>query len=106
MREERGTIGGDIVVYEEYTLWGVVAGNVSVVDGGRLFVRGAVYGYVDVTPGGRMHIFGRVSGNVTLARGTKVIHSGVIGGDVTNNGGRFFLEPGAKVLGKTKTTGG
>lgn len=106
MREERGEIGGDVVVYETYTLWGTVIGNVKVVDGGKLYLRGAIYGDMDVDTGGRVHIFGRISGSVKLARGTKVIHSGVIGGDVINNGGRFFTDAQAKILGKVKTLAG
>jgi predicted acyltransferase (DUF342 family) len=106
MREERGTVSGDIVVYEEYTLWGSIVGNVRVVDGAKFYVRGLIHGNVDVEAGGRMHIFGRVSGKVKLARGTKVIHSGVIGGDVINDGGRFFMDPGAVVDGRVKTHSG
>ena len=106
MREERGTVSGELVVYEEYTLWGTAAGTVRVIDGGRFYLRGAVFGDIVVEAGGRMHIFGRVSGNVTIGRGTKVIHGGVIGGNLINEGGRLFLEPTAKVNGKTKTMAG
>ena len=28
MREERGQIGGDVLVYEPFTLWGSIGGNV------------------------------------------------------------------------------
>jgi hypothetical protein len=106
MREERGTISGDLLVYEEYTLWGTVVGNVKVVDGGKFYLRGAIYGNVQVDPGGRMHIFGRISGSVKVFRGTKVIHSGMIGGDVVNDGGRFFTDSEGKIMGKVKTLAG
>ena len=106
MREERGNVAEDVVVYEQYTLWGSIHGNVRVVDGAKFYVRGLVHGDVDVEPGGRMHIFGRVSGKVRLARGTKVIHSGVIGGDVINEGGRFFADPSAVIEGRVKTSAG
>ena len=106
MREERGTLSGDIVVCEEYTLWGSIIGNVRVVDGGKFYLRGTIHGSIDVEPGGRMHIFGRVSGKVKLARGTKVIHSGMIGSDVINDGGRFFVDAGAIIEGKVKTRAG
>jgi cytoskeletal protein CcmA (bactofilin family) len=106
MREERGNLGGNIVITEPYTLWGSIAGNVTASDGAKLYVRGAIYGHLTVTPGGRVHIFGNISGNVTIAVKTKVIHSGIIGGDAINNGGRLYIDATAKVLGKVKTYDG
>lgn len=106
MREERGTISGDVVVHEPYTLWGTILGNVRVIDGAKFYIRGMVYGNVDVEPGGRMHLFGRISGKVHIGRGTKVILSGVVGGDVTNEGGRLYLDEGGIVDGKIRTRAG
>lgn len=106
MREERGTINGDVIVYEEFTLWGTIIGSVKVVDGGKFYVRGNIHGDMEVEPGGRVHIFGRVSGKVKLGRGTKVIHSGMITGEVINDGGRFFADPGAMIGGKVRTHAG
>lgn len=106
MREERGQLKSDIVVYEEYTLWGSVAGNVKVIDGGKFYLRGAIYGNLSVEPGGRVHVFGNVSGDLTLTKKTKVIISGTVGGDVTNRGGRLYLDSAARVLGKLKTKAG
>jgi cytoskeletal protein CcmA (bactofilin family) len=106
MREERGHIKGDVVVYETFTLWGSIAGNVKVVEGGKFYLRGTVFGNIKVEPGGRMHIFGNVAGNLTVLEKTKVIHSGVINGDTTNKGGRLFIEKIAKINGKLKTKAG
>lgn len=106
MREERGTINGDVVVYEDFTLWGTIIGSVKVIDGGKFYVRGSIHGDMEVEPGGRVHIFGRVSGKVKLGRGTKVIHSGMIMGDVINDGGRFFADPGAMIGGRVRTHAG
>ncbi len=106
MREERGQIPGDVVVYEPFTLWGAIGGDVKVIERGKLYVRGAVYGDVTVEYGGRMHIFGRVTGNLTVHRGAKVIHSGVVGGNLTNQGGRVYIDRGATVMGKVKTQKG
>jgi cytoskeletal protein CcmA (bactofilin family) len=106
MREERGNIAGNVVITEPYTLWGSIAGNVTISDGGKVYIRGAIYGNMTVTPGGRAHIFGNVSGNLTIAVKTKVIHSGILGGDAINNGGRLYIDANAKVLGKVKTYDG
>ena len=106
MREERGQVGGDVLIYEPYTLWGSIGGNVKVIERGKFYLRGAVYGDIVVEYGGRMHIFGRVTGNLTVERGAKVIHSGVIGGDVTNNGGRLYVDHGATINGRIRALKG
>ena len=106
MREERGKLTGDVVVEELYTLWGMIIGNVRVVEGGKLYVRGSIYGNLTVEAGGRAHIFGNLQGKLTVHRAAKVIHSGIIGGDILNRGGRIFIEPVAKVSGKIKTRSG
>jgi hypothetical protein len=103
MREERGNIAGDVVVYEEFTLWGAVLGNVKVINGGRFYIRGVVYGDLLVDRGGRVHIFGQVSGNLRLEKYSKTVNSGLVGGDLINDGGRYFGDPGSRVLGKIKT---
>jgi cytoskeletal protein CcmA (bactofilin family) len=106
MREERGQIAGGVVVYEPFNLWGSVGGDVKVVEGGKLYVRGAIYGNLLVEYGGRVHIFGNVTGNLIVKRGAKVIHSGVLVGDATNLGGRLFIESMAKIQGKVKAKKG
>lgn len=106
MREERGTIAGDIIVSEELTLWGSVGGNVTVGEGGKLYMRGACYGDITVEYGGRLHIFGRVIGDLTVMRGAKAIHSGVLGGDAINKGGRLYIDSTATINGKIKTIKG
>lgn len=106
MREERGQVSGDVVVYEPYTLWGSVGGNVKVIERGKLYVRGAIYGNLTVEYGGRCHIFGRVTGQLTVHRGAKVIHSGICGSDVVNEGGRLYIDKGAQIVGKLKTRRG
>ena len=49
MREERGQLAGPMVVYEAVTVWGSVGGDVSVIDNGKFYLRGAVYGKSDAT---------------------------------------------------------
>ena len=106
MREERGQLGGDAVIAEPYTLWGSVAGRVNVVEGGKFYLRGSIYGDLIVEGGGRVHIFGNIQGSLVVHKRAKVIHSGVIGGDAINEGGRLFVEAGAKIGGKIKTRDG
>src|SRR2546421_12961615 len=106
MREERGQIAGEIVVYEPFNLWGSVGGDVKVIEGGKLYVRGAIYGDLLVEYGGRVHVFGNITGNLTVKRGAKVIHSGVLVGDATNLGGRLFIESMAKIQGKVESKKG
>jgi cytoskeletal protein CcmA (bactofilin family) len=95
-----------MTVDEPVELWGSVAGDVTVVEGGKFYVRGAIYGDLIVKDGGRVHIFGNVQGNVTVRDGAKVIVSGVVGGNVVNNGGRLVVDAVAKVTGKIKTKSG
>lgn len=106
MREERGQVPGDVVVYEPFTLWGSVGGNVSVIAGGKFYLRGSVYGNLTVEPGGRAHILGTLSGDLTVHENAKVIVSGIVGRDAVNQGGRLFLDRSAKVLGKVRTKSG
>src|SRR2546421_5506887 len=106
MHEERGTIAGDWTVTEPTTLWGSVGGNVTVAEGGKLYMRGAIYGDILVEYGGRLHIFGRIVGSLTVKRGAKVIHSGVLGGDAINKGGRLVIETTSIINGKIKTNKG
>jgi len=106
MREERGTLSGNQVVSEPLDLWGTISGNVTVVDGGKVYVRGAIYGHLKVAHGGRVHIYGNVSGDLIVLEGAKVIHSGVLGGDAINEGGRLFIDSAARVLGGVRTDSG
>ncbi len=106
MREERGQLAGEVVVYESFTLWGTIGGNVKVIKGGKFYVRGAIYGDLEVQPGGRVHIFGNLAGSLTVCSKAKVIVSGMIGGDAVNLGGRLFIDATGKVLGKVKTKSG
>lgn len=106
MREERGRIGGDFVIYEPFTLWGVVGGNVTVINGGKFYNRGLIYGNLVVEPGGRAHAFGNVSGDVFVGEKAKVIISGHVGGNIINNGGRLFIDRIARVEGRVRTHSG
>ena len=106
MREERGTLGGPQTVFEPFNLWGSIGGDVRVIQGGKLYVRGAIYGDLTVEYGGRAHIFGNVTGNLRVERGAKVIHSGIVGKDAQNTGGRLYVEPKAKIMGRLITSGG
>jgi hypothetical protein len=79
---------------------------VTVVDGGKLYLRGTIYGDLIIDRGARVHIFGQIQGSVRVHKHSKVVHSGVIGGDLINEGGRLFVEKISKVGGKVKTLSG
>lgn len=106
MREERGKLSGRQVISEAMDLYGTVAGDVMVVDGGKVYLRGAIYGNLTVAPGGRVHVFGNISGNLTVENEAKVILSGTLGGDAINNGGRLYIDAGAKVHGRVRANDG
>jgi len=106
MREERGTVAGNITIEEPYTLWGSIAGDVTAGEGSKFYMRGAIYGSLTVKRGGRVHVFGNISGDLTVHAKSKVIHSGVVGGDVTNLGGRLYIDATGQVVGRVRTLAG
>jgi cytoskeletal protein CcmA (bactofilin family) len=106
MREERGQLSGEVLVFEPFTLWGSVGGNVRVIQGGKFYLRGAIYGDLTVEFGGRVHIYGNLTGNLVVERGAKVIHSGIIGRDIVNQGGRLYIETNSRVLGRIRPESG
>jgi hypothetical protein len=106
MREERGQIAADVLIAEPYTLWGSAGGTVTVIAGGKFYLRGAIYGDLVVEDGGRAHILGSVAGNLVVKTGAKVILSGTVGRNAVNEGGRLYIEHTGKVLGKTKSKRG
>lgn len=102
MRDERGNIAGAVTIKEPYTLWGSIAGKVTVVDGSKFYMRGAIYGDMDVQDGGRVHVLGNISGSIYVHEGAKVVMGGNVGGDCHNLGGRLYIEATGSVLGKVK----
>jgi len=106
MREERGQLTGDLVINELCTLWGRLAGNVTVAAGGKFYLRGRVFGDLKVEADGRAHVLGNLQGRLIVMPGAKVVHGGIIGGDVINRGGRLYVEASATTLGKLKVKEG
>ena len=106
MREERGAVAGPLVVHEPLTLWGTCGGTVTVVEGGKFYMRGSIYGDLNVEYGGRVHVYGNITGDLKVARGSKVILSGIVAGDATNEGGRLYVDAQGEVKGKTRTLKG
>lgn len=106
MREERGNLAGNVTIAEPYTLWGSIAGTVTVRNGSKFYMRGAIYGDMNVEPGGRVHALGNISGSVFVSPKAKVILGGVVGGNATNLGGRLFVEATATVAGKVISQAG
>ncbi len=106
MYDERGQLSGNITIDREYTLWGSIAGDVTVVKDGKFYMRGTIYGNLIAEDGGRVHILGNISGSLLVNPGAKVIHGGVLGGDAINQGGRLYIQRDSTVRGKVKTHGG
>lgn len=106
MREERGQLTGEVLVFEPFTLWGSIGGNARVIQGGKFYLRGAIYGDLTVEFGGRVHIYGNLTGDLIVERGAKVIHSGMIGRDAINRGGRLYIETASRILGRIRTEAG
>ncbi len=106
MREERGKLAGDVTINDDMTLWGTIAGNVTVTEKGKFYMRGAIFGNLTVQNGGRVHVYGNVSGDLRVEEGAKVIHSGIIGRNAINDGGRLYIEKASKVEGKVKENSG
>ena len=106
MREDRGAVAGPLVVHEPYTLWGTCGGTVTVVEGGKFYMRGSIYGDLNVEYGGRVHVYGNITGNLSVARGSKVILSGTVAGDAVNDGGRLYVDTLGEIKGKTRTLKG
>jgi cytoskeletal protein CcmA (bactofilin family) len=99
MREEWGKLVGNQVVSEPFTLWGSVAGDVTVVNGAKSYLRGTVHGDLTVL-GGRVKISGHVTGTMRVRDGARVILSGTIGQACINEGGRLSIGSAALVGGK------
>ena len=106
MREERGAVAGPLVVHEPYTLWGTCGGTVTVVEGGKFYMRGSIYGDLTVEFGGRVHVYGNITGHLKVAKGAKVILSGTVAGDAVNDGGRLYVDNLGEIKGKTRTLRG
>ena len=105
-KQERGNIVGNQTISEKVELWGKIQGDVRVVEGGKLYHRGAIYGDLIVDRGGRVHTYGPVTGDLFVFKGAKVIVSGIVSGNATNDGGRLYVDRDGQVSGKIKTLRG
>lgn len=94
------------MVAEAYTLWGSAGGDIRVVDGGKMWVRGSIFGTLTVEAGGRVHVYGNISGDLVVHANAKVIHSGTVMGNAVNRGGRLYIDATGVVKGKVKTKSG
>lgn len=106
MREERGQILGDLTIDELFTLWGTIGGNVTVIKGGKFYLRGELFGSMIVESKGRVHVFGNMTGGLTIKPGGKVVVSGTIKGKALNEGGRLYLDKDGDILGGIQTVEG
>jgi cytoskeletal protein CcmA (bactofilin family) len=98
MREERGTIYGDLTVEDDLVLRSMVTGNVIVADGAHLELRGLIGGALRVDAGGVAAVHGTVSGPIVNAGSVEVW--GMVHGSIEDVGGRLLLHPGCFVGGR------
>lgn len=96
MKAEYGTVMGDLQVSGPYTLYGMVTGDIEVVEGGVLDLNGMCQGQVRVLPGSTATVRGTVGRGVVNAGGTVAIHGSVHGG-VSRTSGRTDVHPKAVI---------
>jgi hypothetical protein len=98
MREEDGTIEGDLRVTEDLELNGTLTKTATVAAGATLFVNGTVGGDLVLERGSSAVVVGTVSGSV-INRGGSLRVSGRVAGKIRRISGTTQLEPGAIVNG-------
>lgn len=99
MPVERGKIEGAVELSDELQLDGMVAGDVTVLDGGHLILRGTCCKNLLIRPGGTVDLYGTVSGDVTNQGGFLEVH-GIIRGKLnTIDGGDTYVDVNAQVNG-------
>src|ERR1700733_8922198 len=103
MRKERNKIVGDQTINELYTLWGMIVGNVTVVEGGKLYLRGSIFGSLSIAPGGRAYFFGWVRGAVAAEKKARLLDRGSVVGHLISRGGRIHFDLAPKTGGKVTT---
>lgn len=96
MRTDRGTLEGDQIVSDVLTVFGMVAGDVTVAPGGYLVLFGLIAGHLRIQPHGRANISGTVAKSVTNDGTLRV--AGIIQ-ESLDGAGETLIEQGSFVNG-------
>lgn len=98
MIEETGNIQRDLLVSSDYLLQGMVAGSVTVVNGGYLELYGMVSQDLILERGGIVTLHGMVKGDVYNRGGDLEVY-GTIDGALHDESGVTFIDPDALIGG-------
>ena len=99
MRTESGTIEGDLRVEDDFTLQGMVTGDVTVGRGGHLELQGMVAGGLKVEDGATAVVRGMVAKDV-LNAGHLTVYGMVIGRLDSTTGASTTIVRGAHINGE------
>ena len=97
METQSGTIKGDFTVVGDFTLAGTVTGSITVLAGGRLYLRGTCMNNMIVQSGGAAFVFGTVGSDVHNAGNVEI--EGTVNGSVLSIGAPFRKSDGAFIRG-------
>ena len=100
MKAEHGKIEGNVIVNEEWSLFGMVTGNISIQTGGQLYLHGMCCENVVLYEGSRVFIYGIVTGNVYNRGGYLEVY-GMIIGNLHDEEGKTYVDNKAIIHGKT-----
>lgn len=91
MRIEKGEIQGNLEIDDNFTLLGMVKGNITVLDGGTLELNGTCERNLILEGGATVFLNGTVSGNV-YNRGGRLEVYGIIHGSLHKEDGETFVD--------------
>lgn len=101
MKIENGKIEGNFTVNSEMTINGMVTGSITVVAGGKLYLRGTCSNNIIVQSGGSAFLYGTVGNDVHNAGNVEV--EGTVNGSVLSIGAPFKKSDGAVIRGRIAT---
>jgi cytoskeletal protein CcmA (bactofilin family) len=105
MRTSNGTIEGDIIITDEFTVSGMINGNITVGLGGTFILYGMCLQTVTIQKGGTAKLYGMVQKDVINEAGKLELH-GTVHGAVKTINGETVISPTAVVTqGITQATG-
>ncbi len=99
MDTEFGKIDGDLTLSKSLVLFGMITGDITVVEGGQLTLHGMCCRSLILRKGSRVTLHGTVCGNVLNEAGVLDVYGTIIGA-LHTTGGQTSIKPGAVIDGK------